>query len=90
MDSHEDSRESWQPSSDDLRRKIQQFVHLIGDLFEMVGRQRTVWKVRKVVDVRNLPAQAEMAQVDGLGRVTVNIDDLSTEILFKRITEAVI
>ena len=63
---------------------------MIGDLFEMVGRQRTVWKVRKVVDVRNLPAQAEMAQVDGLGRVTVNIDDLSTEILFKRITEAVI
>ena len=77
------------PTSANQTPKFQQPV-LIGDLFEMVGRQRTVWAVRKVVDVRNLPAQAEMAQVDGLGRVTVNIDDLSTEILFKRITEAVI
>ncbi len=31
-----------------------------------------------------------MSQVDGAGRLTVNIDDLSTEILFKRINEAVI
>lgn len=62
---------------------------LIGDLFEMVGRQRTVWAVRKLINVRNLPAQAEMAQVDGLGRVTVNIDDLEIGVLFKRISEAV-
>ena len=77
------------PTSADQTTNFQRPV-LIGDLFEMFGRQRTVWTVRKVVDVRNLPAQAEMAQVGGLGRVTVNIDDLSTEILFKRITEAVI
>lgn len=78
-----------QPNQTVQSQKLQRPVS-IGDLFEMVGRQRTVWTVRKLMNIRNLPAQAEMNQVDGCGRVTVNIDDLSTEILFKRITEAVI
>jgi hypothetical protein len=76
-----------QPNQTAQSQTLQRPV-LIGDLFEMVGRQRTVWTVRKLLNVRNLPAQAEMNQIDGLGRVTVNIDDLSTEILFKRISEA--
>ncbi|WP_041633694.1 hypothetical protein [Magnetospirillum gryphiswaldense] len=78
-----------QPNQTVQSQKLQRPVS-IGDLFEMVGRQRTVWTVRKLTNIRNLPAQAEMNQVDGCGRVTVNIEDLSTEILFKRITEAVI
>ena len=78
-----------QPNQIVQSQKLQRPV-AIGDLFEMVGRQRTVWTVRKLMNIRNLPAQAEMNQVDGCGRVTVNIEDLSTEILFKRITEAVI
>lgn len=70
-------------------QKLQRPV-LIGDLFETVGRGRTVWTVRRLLSGQNLLAQAEMSQVDGAGRLTVNIDDLSTEILFKRINEAVI
>ena len=77
------------PNQTDQSQKLQRPV-AIGDLFEMVGRQRTIWTVRKLLIVRNLQAQAEMNQVDGCGRVTVNIEDLSTEIQFKRITEAVV
>jgi hypothetical protein len=78
-----------QPNQIVQSQKLQRPV-AIGDLFEMVGRQRTVWTVRKLLNVRNLPAQAEMNQVDGCGRVTVNIDDLAVGVLFKRITEATI
>jgi hypothetical protein len=63
---------------------------MIGDLFETVGRGRSVWTVRRLINGRNLPAQAVMSQVDGVGRVTVDIEDLSTEIVFKRISESVI
>ena len=61
---------------------------MIGDLFEIIGRQRTVWNVSKLLEGRNLPARAELRQLDGVGRVTVNVDDLLTEVLFKRIGEA--
>jgi hypothetical protein len=62
----------------------------LGDLYEMSGRQRTIWTVGKLLNARNLPLQAEMSQVGGLGRVTVSLDDLITEVLFKRIDQAVI
>ncbi len=61
-----------------------------GDLFEMVGRIKTLWTVEKLLKVRNFPARAQMSQVDGLGRLTVNLDDLVSETLFKRIDGAVL
>ncbi|CAA7627952.1 conserved hypothetical protein [Candidatus Terasakiella magnetica] len=37
------------------------------------------------MNIRNLPIMAEMSQVGGLGRVTVDVNDLITETLFKRL-----
>jgi hypothetical protein len=68
----------------DIQRPV-----MVGDLYATMGRGRFVWTVRRLINGRNLPAQAEMSQVDGLGRVTVDIEDLSTEIVFKRISKAV-
>ncbi len=62
----------------------------LGDLFELLERKRTIWTVEKLLDVRNLTPQAAMSQVDGLGRVTVSLDEPITEIRFKRIDQAVI
>jgi hypothetical protein len=73
------------PKAPNFQRQIR-----LGDLYEMSGRERTTWTVEKLINARNLPPQAEMSQVDGLGRVTVRLDDLITEVLFKRISEAFI
>jgi hypothetical protein len=62
----------------------------IGDLFEMVGRQRTIWSVIRLVKIPGSNLLAEMSQIDGLGRVSVKVDDLITEILFKKINSAVV
>ena len=62
----------------------------VGDLFEMEGRRRTVWTVRKLLKVPGSGTLVEMSQVDGMGHVTVKLDELITEILFKKVTSAVL
>ncbi len=56
----------------------------------MVGRQRTIWSVIRLVKIPGSNLLAEMSQIDGLGRVSVKVDDLITEILFKKINSAVV
>jgi hypothetical protein len=62
----------------------------VGDLFEMEGRRRTIWTVRKLLKVPGSGILVEMSQVEGMGRVTVKLDELFTEILFKKVTSAVL
>ncbi|CAA7623882.1 hypothetical protein MCP1_400004 [Candidatus Terasakiella magnetica] len=67
----------------DIRRPV-----LLGDLYEMVGRQRTVWTVKRLVTVPGKGSLAELSQIDGIGRVTVKTIDLAAQIQFKRIISA--
>ena len=67
--------------------EIQQPVR-VGDLFEMVGRQRTVWTVERLVAVPGKGTLAELSQIDGIGRITVKTMDLFAQIQFRKISSA--
>jgi len=60
----------------------------VGDLFEMVGRARTIWTVHRLVTMPGGGALAEMHQVNGLGKVTAEVDQLHTQVLFKKVRHA--
>ena len=58
---------------------------LIGDLFEMAGRIRTIWSVYRLLTLQGGETVAEMRQTNGLGKVTVTVDDLHMQVLFKKV-----
>jgi len=60
----------------------------VGDLFEMVGRTRTVWSVHHLVTTPGGGALAEMHQVNGLGKVTAEVNQLHMQVLFKKVRHA--
>ena len=59
-------------------------------LFPRHSLPRTIWSVNRLVKTPGSDLLAEMSQMDGLGRVSVKVDDLITEILFKKINSAVV
>ncbi len=80
-----DQAECSVPRLVDIQRPLQS-----GDLFEMVGRQRTVWTVERIITVPGKGALAELSQIDGIGRITVKTMDLFAQIQFKRINSAIL
>jgi len=48
----------------------------VGDLFESNGRRRTFWTVEAVTKVPRQGTLVRLAEIEGLGRVTISALDL--------------
>ena len=62
----------------------------LGDLYVSEGRNRMIWTLASIVTVPKIGTMVRLAQVDGEGRVTLSVSNLSGGYGFQRVDEAVL